>query len=239
MSASVETPPIAQLSEVAQRAPDNAVEAAARVLRVTTEHTRRGGAVARLLNAVAHLAEVSDDRSLIDASGARSDYEVLIQVLDRPEVLAELRQYDPLLPARLRGLRVRERLLAAEGGTYTAQEAATAMGISRQAVDNRRRRGRLIGLQLGRRGYAYPVWQFTAGGVLPGLDAVARRAERADALDTDRLPAQREWLARRRTAARCAPARRGGKRARRSKDARRGGVRLMELRDGGVAGGGE
>jgi hypothetical protein len=61
-------------------------------------------------------------------------------------------------------------LLEAEGGALTAEEAARMLGITRQAIDNRRKRGTLLAVLLGRRGYRYPAWQFTADGVLPGLD---------------------------------------------------------------------
>jgi hypothetical protein len=113
-----------------------------------------------------------DERALGDAAGAPSDYAVLLRALEQPEALAVLRQQDLLAPARLRGLREREKLLQAEGGTVGVDEAAALLGISRQAVDKRRRAGKLIGLTLGRRGYVYPVWQFSQGGTLPGLEEV-------------------------------------------------------------------
>jgi hypothetical protein len=62
--------------------------------------------------------------------------------------------------------------LAAEGGTISAPAVAELLGITRQAVDKRRRAGTLLGLPTGRRGYAYPVWQFADGGTLPGLTEV-------------------------------------------------------------------
>jgi hypothetical protein len=50
---------------------------------------------------------------------------------------------------------------------------AKLLGISRQAVDKRRRAGKLIGVSLGKRGYAYPIWQFGGGhGTLHGLEDV-------------------------------------------------------------------
>ena len=52
------------------------------------------------------------------------------------------------------------------------EEAASALGITRQGVDKRRRAGRLLAVTVGRRGYLYPAWQFTSGGVLPGLEQV-------------------------------------------------------------------
>ena len=44
--------------------------------------------------------------------------------------------------------------------------------MSRQAVEKRRKAGRLIGVSLGRRGFGYPAWQFSERGTLPGLETV-------------------------------------------------------------------
>lgn len=159
------------LTEAAKQAPRSTVEAAARVLQVG-EQPAQATFIARALNALAHLATEMDERSLGDAAGAPSDYAVLLRALEHPEALAVLRQHDPLAAARLRGLREREKLLQAEGGAVGVDEAAALLGISRQAVDKRRRAGKLIGLTLGRRGYVYPVWQFSQGGTLPGLEEV-------------------------------------------------------------------
>lgn len=65
-------------------------------------------------------------------------------------------------------MRVRKRLLEAEGGTCTAEQMAQLLDMTRQGVDKRRKRGTLIALNLGKRGYAYPTWQVG----LDGLDAV-------------------------------------------------------------------
>ncbi len=45
-------------------------------------------------------------------------------------------------------------------------------------MDNRRRAGRLLALTLGRRDYRYPLWQFSEGGVLPGLETVLKALSR-------------------------------------------------------------
>jgi len=47
-----------------------------------------------------------------------------------------------------------------------------ALGLSRQAVDKRRRAGRLLALSFGRRGYRYPAFQVVDGDVQPGLERV-------------------------------------------------------------------
>ena len=76
---------------------------------------------------------------------------------------------DPLATASARGQLLRAQLLQAEGGTLTATEVARRLGLTRQAVEQQRRGGQLLALPSGRRGYAYPAWQFTPDGVLPGL----------------------------------------------------------------------
>src|SRR5450759_780219 len=82
-------------------------------------------------------------------------------------------QNEPLLRAAwVRGLESRQRLLQAEGGTLSAEQVATRLGLTRQAVDKRRRAGRLIALNTGRRGFAYPAWQFESVRVLAGIEAV-------------------------------------------------------------------
>jgi hypothetical protein len=88
--------------------------------------------------------------------------------------MERVREEDPLGPARLRWLRDRERLLAAEGGTLTAGAVMQVLGLkSRQAVQQRRARGTLLGLPLGGTAYRYPAWQFDEQGrVLAGLPEV-------------------------------------------------------------------
>lgn len=149
----------------------NASEAAAGLVRLS-ERPAHAAFLARSMNALARLARDADDRLLGDAAGAPSDFAVLLRALEQPAALAALRHDDPLAAARLRGLRASEKLLDAEGGPLTAAQAADLLGLSRQAVDKRRRAGRLIGLRVGRRGYAYPAWQFARGATLPGLEAV-------------------------------------------------------------------
>ena len=132
----------------------------------------RAAFLARALNALARLTPEIGDDVLGDAAGAESDYGVLARALASPNALGTLLVDDPLAGARVRGLAMRQELLQRDGGTLTSEQVAAHLGLSRQAVDKRRRAGRLIGLNVGRRGYAYPAWQFSEGGVLPGLEAV-------------------------------------------------------------------
>ncbi len=145
-------------------------EAIERVVQASDEPVRLAFMV-RALNALARLTPELGAEKLGDAAGAPSDYAVLLRALQEPSALAALQQHDPLAAPRLRGLEARRQLLQAEGGPLTVEQVARCLGITRQAVDKRRRTGRLIYLSTGRRGYAYPAWQLQAAGVLPGLES--------------------------------------------------------------------
>jgi biotin operon repressor len=151
-----------RLNEAAQHAPIDAVEAATQALGVLIAHRERSTFVTWVL------------RTLVENEIA--DLEELVEVLERPEVLADLRRRDPLAAARLRGVRAKKHLLEAEGGVVSGRELAQAIGITRQAVDKRRLNGKLIGIDLGKRGYAYPVWQIG----LNGLEAVLAELAEVD-----------------------------------------------------------
>lgn len=151
-------------------APSSVRDAMQRLLRAA-EAPGKTAFVARAMNALATLADELDERSLANVAGTTSDYLVLVNALQQPEVAAIFKEDDPLLPARLRGLEARQQILEAEGGTMTVSEVAAMLGITRQAVEKRRKAGKLIALSLGKRGFAYPRWQFDAQGhVLAGLE---------------------------------------------------------------------
>jgi hypothetical protein len=142
------------------------LEAAAR-----SKPVRKAFAV-RAIKGITRLMGGMNDSALGEALGASSDVETIVRALENADATHALMGDDLLAEARLRGLGERDRLLHAEGGVLSAQAAARHLGISRQAVDKRRKAGSLLGLSLGRRGYAYPAWQFEKVGVLGGLETV-------------------------------------------------------------------
>lgn len=163
----------ALLDEAARKAPDTAVDAATRILSASSKSGVRAAFLARALDAVERLAEKLDESSLSNAAGAPCPYAVLLKVMEDPRASMVLQSDDPLAPARIRGLRRREELLEAGGGAISAEEVAKLLHITRQAVDKRRKAGKLIGLETGRRGYSYPLFQFDSqAGMLPGLELV-------------------------------------------------------------------
>ena len=125
----------------------------------------------RAINAVLRFTDLSEN-VIADATSAPTDSAVLLRVLSSGQVLADLTFVEPLAPAFIRGIEAQHRLIEEHGGTLSAERVAELLGITRQAVDKRRRAGKLIGLNTGRHGYRYPTWQFAESGTLPGLEDV-------------------------------------------------------------------
>jgi hypothetical protein len=118
----------------------------------------------------------------IEAAVAESsDLGTLLSAMESPSGMKILTGEDPLAPARVRGLRMKLELLEKAGGALRPSEVADLLRMSRQAVGKRRREGRLLGLETGRRGYEYPACQFGGGGTVEGLaEVLAAFAEDVD-----------------------------------------------------------
>jgi hypothetical protein len=119
-------------------------------------------------------AQESLVRTVVDATA-----DMPAKALQSPTMLAVLLERladqllptsDPLALARLRGHVAMRELLNADGGALVASQVAELLGISRQAVDKRRKAGQLLAVSLPRRGLQYPAWQFTEmGATVEGL----------------------------------------------------------------------
>ena len=117
---------------------------------------------------------------MVNASAAPSDYEVLLKVLESPESLELLQRDDPLVMARLRGLKTKQELLEANHRCIKVEEVAKILNISPQAVDKRRRANKLIGISRGKHSYVYPIWQFKEQSVIHGLEIVLKQLQDYD-----------------------------------------------------------
>lgn len=133
-----------------------------------------------LLRSIGALNRIAPSAAVVEVLAAASDYSMLLLILSTPEALSTLTATDPLASARLRGLVVKQQLLEAEGGCLSSTQVASLLGITRQAVDKRRRSGQLIGLPTGKNRFAYPAWQFTTGETLPGLETVLQHLQVRD-----------------------------------------------------------
>jgi hypothetical protein len=105
-----------------------------------------------------------------DVASQSSDLAVVVRALEQPEAIEMLTEADPFAAARLRGVRERERLLSEEGGTWTAEQVAKHLQLTRQTVNLRRKQGTLLGLDAGRHGFRYPAWQFARTGTIDGVE---------------------------------------------------------------------
>ena len=108
----------------------------------------------------AALRKVVDEASLAAVTGALS------------AAVAADPGADPLAGARARGVARRDELLAQAGGALSPAAVAERTGMSRQSVNNWRRKGQLIALPRGRRDFAFPACQFVEDRLVPGLDRV-------------------------------------------------------------------
>lgn len=152
-----------------EEAPIELKEAIAEILGTSTSRSAESIFFIRALKA---LIKLSKSDRLVETAAASSDYSLLLKALSSPEAMELLAATDPLAKAEVRGILVKQQLIEASGGTYNSKEVADLLGISRQAVDKRRKNSKLIGIPKGKGSYLYPVWQFTSGKTIVGLELV-------------------------------------------------------------------
>jgi hypothetical protein len=114
----------------------------------------------RSMDALNRIANEAPTESLAEALGAGTDVGALARILSDVEAIGPaISLLDPLAPLIARNAGHRLELLERCGATLTAEQAGKLIGISRQAIDKRRRSGTLIGLRQGG-SWHYPRCQF-------------------------------------------------------------------------------
>ena len=126
----------------------------------------------RAFNALSSITNELSSQSVEELTASPTDFELLVNALSAASIAAESSDGDPLIRAKLRGIEHRKRIIEKLGGTLSVEQVSELIGISRQAVDKRRSQNQLIGLTQGKRGYAYPAFQFEVGKTLDGLKEV-------------------------------------------------------------------
>jgi hypothetical protein len=126
----------------------------------------------RAFNALSSITNELSSQSVEELTASSTDLELLVNAVSATSTAAASTDADPLIRAKLRGIEHRKRILEKLGGTLSAEQVSELIGISRQAVDRRRSQNQLIGLTQGKRGYAYPAFQFEDGKTLDGLKEV-------------------------------------------------------------------
>jgi hypothetical protein len=97
---------------------------------------------------------------------------------------AGARREDKLANALARGLSVREKMAAEEGGHISANEAARQLEVSKQSVLNMYHAGKLLAWKTEKQGaIQFPVWQFTGNHRLSGLKEVLAKLNQGKVLD--------------------------------------------------------
>ncbi|MBL0406256.1 DNA-binding protein [Microvirga aerilata] len=128
----------------------------------------------RALSALERIAGSVPAKTLTDALAAPTDVGSLAQLLSRSEVVGSaVTALDPLAPALARNVEHRQTLMSLAGGVLSADAAGRILGITRQAVDKRRRVGTLLAVREAS-DWRYPACQFADGEVVPGLPDVVR-----------------------------------------------------------------
>jgi hypothetical protein len=121
--------------------------------RVREAFERRYGATLQ------RLADEAPREVLEAALAAEDEFAGLAGVLAHaPELLA--RAPDPLTPARSRAREVKRRLVDDAGGVLEAGAVARLLGVSPQAVHQRRKRGTLLAVEEATGQWLYPAFQF-------------------------------------------------------------------------------
>lgn len=128
----------------------------------------------RAMSALERITANVPTKTLTDALSAPTDAGSLAQLLNRSDIIgSSVTELDPLVPALARNVEHRQRLLKIAGGVLSAEEAARTLGITRQAVDKRRRSNTMLAVRE-RSDWRYPVCQFHEGEVVVGISDVVR-----------------------------------------------------------------
>lgn len=140
----------------------------------SSTHSLQAAFLRRATSALERMAATASPKTLSDALAAPTDAGSLAWLLSRSEVVGPaVIELDPLVPALARNVEHRKRLLERAGGTLSAEDAGRLLGISRQAVDKRRRAGALLAVREGS-DWRYPACQFDETEVVTGIADVIR-----------------------------------------------------------------
>ncbi len=123
----------------------------------------------RAMSALERIVGSASAKSLTDALAASTDVGSLARLLSRSDVVGSaVVDLDPLAPMLARNVEHRQKLLQLAEARCLLREAGRTLGITRQAVDKRRRANTLLAVREGS-DWRYPACQFHQGEILPGI----------------------------------------------------------------------
>lgn len=134
----------------------------------------------RAEHAVEQIARSATLETLARALEAPTDFGAVAWALGNSAIPAPALGLDPLADALARGVGERERLAKLAGGLLSAEETGRALGgLSRQAVDKRRRSRQLLAVRVAG-DWRYPAIQVGADGqAVPALPLILAAADGA------------------------------------------------------------
>jgi hypothetical protein len=124
----------------------------------------------RSVEALTRMAGMGEEAAM-RALEAPTDVGTLAYAVSAAASAPAVAQLDPEAALLAAGAKLKSDLLKRAGGALGVGQAASLLRISRQAVDKRRRAGKLIAVPAGE-DYVYPACQFTEQGIVAGLDRV-------------------------------------------------------------------
>lgn len=128
----------------------------------------------RAMSALERISSKVPTKLLTEALAAPTDAGTIAELLSRAGVVGSaVTELDPMVPALARNVEHRRRLLELAGGALSAEGAGDTLGITRQAVDKRRRANTVLAVREGS-DWRYPAGQFDEGEVIAGLAEVVR-----------------------------------------------------------------
>lgn len=128
----------------------------------------------RSISALERIVGNTPTKALTAALEAPTDVGSLARLIGRSEVVGSIvTDLDPLAPAMARNMEHRRRLVEMAGGVISADEAGRMLGITRQAIDKRRRNQALLAFREAG-DWRYPACQFDQGEVIAGIADIVR-----------------------------------------------------------------
>lgn len=141
---------------------------------LTRSDTLQAAFLRRATSALERMAASASPKALSEALAAPTDAGSLARLLSQSDVIGSaVVELDPLVPALARNVEHRKLLIERAGGTLSGEDAGRLLGISRQAVDKRRRAGSLLAVREGS-DWRYPACQFDETEVVAGIGEVVR-----------------------------------------------------------------
>ena len=122
----------------------------------------------RSVEAITRMAGM-DEAAAMRALEAPTDVGTLAYAVSAAAAVPAIAQLDPEAALLAEGAKLKSELLDRAGGALRVGQVADLLRVSRQAVDKRRKGGKLIAVPAGE-DYVYPACQFTGQGVVTGLD---------------------------------------------------------------------